>query len=304
MKIVTRRIAFAAALGIAAAPAAWAVDEVEPNAPIDSPQSLVIEATAGTTGGATIEAVMGVLSGAPVADVDFFEFTGQEGDVVTVDIDGGMGGARSVDTIVGIFGPGPAFPLLRTNDDAGFPLDPGSTHPFDSRVDNFRLPATGSYTVGVSSFPRRFGHGGVTTSTMLNALSNGDYKLLISGVTVAVLQINIDIKPGSGDVAPINPKSRGKIPVALLGAADFDVAAVDVDSLRFGHSGEEPSLSKCGKPEDINGDGRADLVCHFENQDAKFAPSDDEAILKGKLADGRAFEGRGWLKMVPVKAAY
>jgi hypothetical protein len=67
-----------------------------------------------------------------------------------------MGGVRNVDTILAIFGPGPTYQLLRSNDDAGYPLDPGSTHPYDSRIDNFRLPATGTYTVGVSSWPRDF----------------------------------------------------------------------------------------------------------------------------------------------------
>ncbi len=92
--------------------------------------------------------------------------------------------------------------------------------------------------------------------------------------------------------------------MALLGASDFSVRDVDVGSLTFGHSGSESSLSRCGEPTDVNDDVWLDLVCHFENQDAKFVSSDDEGILKGKLQDGRAFEGRGSLKVVPVKAQY
>ena len=282
---------------------AQAVSETESNHPIGLAQTLGIAAEAGSsTGGAVVDGVIGNLSGAAVQDLDFFTFSGQEGDVVTVDIDGGMGGARNVDTILGVFGLGGQ--LLRTNDDGGYPLDPGSTHAYDSRITNFKLPATGSYTVGVSSYPRRFVNGGTVSSSTLGANANGDYQLLISGVTVPVLQISIDIKPGSGDVAPINPKSRGKIPVALLGANDFLVGDVDLDSLTFGHSGNEASLSKCGDKTDVNGDVWPDLVCHFENQAAEFVSSDDEAILKGKLGDGRMFEGRGWLKVVPVKAQY
>lgn len=281
---------------------ALAASETESNHPIGLAQTLSIEAGAGGTGGATVDGVIGNLSGAPVSDLDYFTFSGQAGDIVTVDIDGGMGGGRNVDTVLAVFGPG--YALLRLNDDAGYPLDPGSTHPYDSRITNFKLPASGSYIVGVSSYPRRFVNGGGVSSSTLGSNSNGDYALLISGVTVPLLQINIDIKPGSGDVAPINPKSRGKVPVALLGATDFLVADVDVGSLTFGHSGNEASLSKCGDKTDVNGDVFPDLVCHFENQDAKFESSDDEAILKGKLSDGRKFEGRGWLKVVPVKAQY
>lgn len=278
---------------------AQAVPETEDNHPVGLAQALAIEAQA-TTGGAVVDGVIGNLSGSAVQDLDFFTFSGVAGDVVTVDIDGGMGGARAVDTIVAIFGPGNQ--VLRLNDDAGYPLDPGSTHPYDSRIDNFRLPATGSYTVGVSSYPRRFVNGGSVSSSTLGSNANGDYKLLITGVSVALLQINIDIKPGSGEVAPINPKSRGKIPVALLGASDFVVADVDTNSVTFGHGGGERSLSKCGEPTDVNGDAFPDLVCHFENQAAAWLSSDEEGILKGQLGDGRSFEGRGWLKVVPVKA--
>jgi hypothetical protein len=285
---------------------AQAVPEVEANHPIAVGQTIAITAESGqTTGGATIDGVVGALSGGAVQDLDYFVFSGQEGDVVTLDIDMGMGGLRSVDTIIAVFGAAPGYPLLRMNDDGGAPPDAGSISGFDSRIVNFRLPADGAYTVGVSSFPRRFVAGGGTSTSNLGANPNGDYTLLISGVSASMLlQINIDIKPGSGSVAPINPKARGRIPVALLGASDFSVEDVDTGSLTFGHFGNEASLAKCGNPGDVNGDTFPDLVCHFENQTAKFDSSDEEAILRGELDDGRQFEGRGWLKVVPVKAQY
>ncbi len=320
-KLQVRSAILAAVLGAAAVPGvAQAVNEMEPNNPVSSAQQLTIIVEQGQpTGGATVDGVLGNLTGAPVLDLDFYTFRGREGDVVTVDIDGGMGGVRSVDTILGIFGPGPTYTLLRYNDDAGYPLDTGSTHSNDSRITNFRLPATGDYTVGVSSYPRHFTNGGTTTSTALNATSNGDYTLVISGVTSPVLHINIDIKPGQGtSPVPINPKSKGKIPVALLGSRDFSVSDVDVTSLTFGHTGDEASLSKCGGREDVNDDGVLDMVCHFDNQLAEFSAADAEAILRGKLdggaaailsgkldgGRGRAFEGRGLLKVMPAKAVY
>jgi hypothetical protein len=293
------------ALLLSAPGLAPAVQESESNHPVASAQALQITditVDGRATTGAVIDGVVGNLSGTPVQDLDYFVFEGQEGDVVTLDIDGGMGGLRKVDTILGLFGPAPAFTLLHTNDDGGNPLDPGSTSTFDSRIVNFRLPASGVYTVGVSSFPRRFAHGGGVTSTQLGANANGDYTLIVSGVTLAVQQISIDIKPGSGGVAPINPKAKGKVPVALLGSSEFSVEDVDADSLTFGHSGNESSLSKCGSPGDLNGDAFPDLVSHFDNQAAKFDSSDEEAILRGELESGDKFEGRGWLKVVPVKA--
>jgi len=301
MNSITRRTLLVAALAVPGL--ALAAGESESNNPISRAQTIAIEADAGSgKGGATVDGVIGNLSGAAVLDTDYFSFDGTAGDVVTLDIDGGMGGLRNVDTVLAIFGPGPAYAILRMNDDAGFPLDPGSIHQYDSRITNFRLPATGAYIVGVSSYPRRFANGGGTTSNTLGSNANGDYTLLISGVTVPLLQINIEIKPGSGEVAPINPKARGKIPVALLGASDFVVADVDGASVTFGHSGNEQSLSKCGDPTDVNGDAFPDLVCHFENQAAAWAATDDEGILKGELENGMKFEGRGWLKVVPAKA--
>jgi len=306
-KQIIRYAILAAVLGAAAVPGvAQAVNEMESNDPISSAQPLAISVEEGMpTGEATADGVLGTLTGVPVQDLDFYTFRGQEGDVVTVDIDGGMGGVRSADTILGIFGPGPTYTLLHQNDDGGYPLDTGSTSPYDSRIDNVRLPATGDYTVGVSSYPRHFTHGGTTLSAGLNRYSNGDYTVVISGVSSPVLHINIDIKPGNADiVSPINPKSKGKIPVALLGSRDFSVRDVDVSSLRFGHTGDEASLSKCTGREDANHDGALDLVCHFENEVAGFSPADEEAVLKGKLEDGRSFEGRGWLKVVPEKAIH
>jgi hypothetical protein len=284
---------------------AWAASEREANHPVANAQTLEIGSITVdgvATTGAIVDGVIGNLAGPAVLDTDYYVFEGQAGDVVTVDIDGGMGGLRSVDTILAIFGPGPGYQVLRQKDDIA--RDAGSISPFDARIDNFVLPASGMYVVGVSSTPRLFAPaGGGTTSDSLNsARANGDYTLIVSGVSIAVLQISIELKPGSNEVAPINPKSKGKVPVALLGAANFAVDDVDTSSVTFGHSGNEASLSKCGTPTDVNGDLFPDLVCHFENQRAVWEPTDDEGILRGKLANGKKFEGRGWLKVVPVKA--
>ena len=281
---------------------ALAAAEVEPNDAIAAAQALEI----GSNGMAVVDGVVGVTSGAATNDVDFYSFPGKEGDVVVVDIDGGMkaaGAGRSVDTVLTIFGPGPAFPKLRENDDGGSPLDEGSIHTYDSRIVYFRLPATATYTVAVSSYPRSMRDGGVLSSSSVSGTnSNGSYRLILSGVTPPIQQINIEIKPGSGDHAPVNPKARGVVPVALLGSAEFDALAVDPDSLTFGATGNESSLRRCHMAgEDVNGDGRPDVVCQFENQDARFTPGDLEGVLRGKTGAGRAFEGRGPIKVVPAK---
>jgi hypothetical protein len=290
----------------AASGAALAVDEAEFNNLFQTPQSLTI----GSDGTVTVNAVMGTETGTMVADVDFFSFDGTEGDVVTIDIDGGMKATgRSVDTIVAIFGPCGIL-CHRQKDDAA-PADEGSISSLDARLDLVRLPVTGTYTVGVSSSPRAFRPDGTTISNALNSRSNGRYTLIISGVTVALQQINIEIKPGSGELAPLNPKSRGNIPVALLSSDEFYAPDVDPTSLTFGSTGDEASFRRCNKQgEDVNGDGKLDLVCHFDNQTANFQRGDLEAVLKGRtqaaadgarVAGGTEFEGRGLLKVLPEK---
>ena len=305
MKRIFRRSAVAVAVlgAIALSGTALAVDEAEPNQPIQMAQQLIIPAS----GSVTVNGVVGVLSGAAVQDVDFYSFFGKAGDVVTIDIDGGFqAGQRSVDTWIAIFGPGPSFTMKAWNDDA--PVDPGSVSRLDSRIENFRLDSDGIWTVGVTGLKRRLSDGGVYASgfTVVDAFrGNGDYTLTISGVTPSVQQISIEVKPGSGgELAPVNPKSRGTIPVALLSSAQFNALDIKMDakSLTFGSTGSEESLRKCGKEgEDVNGDGRLDLVCHFENQLAKFSEEDDRGTVRGVTNAGLPFEGHGMLKVVPVK---
>lgn len=302
--------AFIAASGLARADVVSETERsnpAQPNHPIANAQALLIDAS----GGVKVNGVLGTdVVGAPaIDDLDFYSFDGREGDVVTIDIDYGMkstAAERSVDTVVAIFGPGPDYLMLRQNDDRGAippgdPADPESVSSADSRILNFRLPASGTYTVGVSSFPRMFVSGGGLTRTTLGSRANGSYVLDISGVTPSIQHINVDIRPGNDKPAPLNPKARGVIPVALLSSPEFDPHTVNVDSVTFGSSGKESTLQRCHKDNvDLNGDGKPDLVCHFENAAANFDEGDLEGVVMGTFGPSRRmFEGRGLLKVVP-----
>ncbi len=303
---LTLAIAFASGFSMGTAHAAL---EVENNDSIGSAQVVTADSTSGVI---SVSGYIGAPNTEPNGDLDFYRFFGQQGDVLTIDIDGGDGGQEPVNLMLTLFGSGPDYKVERMSITASSP-DPGSDSTLDPRLMNVVLATSGDYTVAVSSFPRFLRDGGELVFDVPSV--NGDYELIISGVTPPtpdVLNINIDIKPGS-EIAPINLKSKGKIPAALLSSPDFNALTVDPDSLTFGATGDEQSLHKCNKVgEDVNGDGLLDLVCHFNNQATGFQAIDVEGTLKGQLktktapgasstpAKGEKIQGRGFLKTLPV----
>lgn len=100
-----------------------------------------------------------------------------------------------------------------------------------------------------------------------------------------VIEVDIDIKPGS-DPNSINPKSKGVIPVAILGSITFDVTDVDVDTLRFGPSPASPAhdltdpVVYAEHLQDVNDDGFTDLVSHYRTRDTGIALGDTSATLE------------------------
>ena len=114
----------------------------------------------------------------------------------------------------------------------------------------------------------------------------------------ATLSISIDIEPDH-----INPKSKGKIQVAILSTNEFDAAeVVDIDSLKFGRTGTEDSLASCDrKPKNVNHDKRKDLVCHFYTQKTDFKCGDTVGILKGRTMEGTDIEGSDSVKIAPCR---
>jgi hypothetical protein len=115
---------------------------------------------------------------------------------------------------------------------------------------------------------------------------------------VSVLFVAIDIKPG-GFPNSINPRSRGVIPVAILGTENFDVADVDVATLRFGPEEAQPRHN--GHLEDVNFDGIMDLMLHFRMRDTGIQCGDIEATLTGSLLTGQPIEGTDSIGIVGCK---
>lgn len=95
--------------------------------------------------------------------------------------------------------------------------------------------------------------------------------------------LEIDIKPGS-EKNPINPNSNGVIPVAVLQTSEFDPTSEDI-RYRFGApdvvadgGGARPAHD--GHVDDVDGDGRDDLVLHFPTAETEFDGDESEGRLE------------------------
>ncbi len=105
-------------------------------------------------------------------------------------------------------------------------------------------------------------------------------------------RLEIDILPGSPD--PGNTSVHGELPVAILGSDDVDVTTFEVTSLRFGPGNGVPIHEQQGHVEDINDDGRMDLVSHYNTHDAGLTLNDDpysDVCVTVTRNDGRRLSG-------------
>ena len=146
---------------------------------------------------------------------------------------------------------------------------------------NHTYPTAGTYIVRVTVTDD---DGGVGTAT--------------AAVTVAPL-VSIEVKPGGDaeDRNPINLRSNGVIPVAILGSEHFDVRRVDAATVRFGpprelEAGGGAAARLTGdfdaddRYEDVNEDGYADIVLHFRTQETGFEDGDSTGAVAGATTAG------------------
>ncbi len=139
-------------------------------------------------------------------------------------------------------------------------------------------------------------------------------------INPCAMPIIIDIKPGSCP-NPINRKSKGMFPIAIIGSLGFDVSEIDVDSLSLARSdgighAAKPLNGKKGpgiviedvataieaEPcscHELGGDGTDDLLLKFSTPELANALVLDslargatiELMLQGSLLDGTSFVG-------------
>jgi len=198
--------------------------------------------------------------------------------------------------------PGTAGVATTTPTFTGFPGGATSgaySHTFDMTQATSYNPAFVTANGGVSNAKDVLLAGMLAGKTYLNIHSQMFGGGEIRGFLVE--PVDISIKPGGEGPVPINPKSHGKTPVAILSTPTFNaLSSVDATSLTFGRTGQEQSLDFCNTGgEDVNGDGLPDLVCHFDTQATGFQKGDTLGILMGKTFQGTPIVGQEGIVIVP-----
>lgn len=146
------------------------------------------------------------------------------------------------------------------------------------------------------------------TQTLSLGFADDEFIRPVTIPDTGAMTVNIDIKPGS-DTNAVNPRSKGKIPVAILTTStadgdpvDSDAWDVDPSTLAFGPNGAGISHAQ-GHAEDVDGDGDLDMVVHFKTRHTGIACGDTEAVLTGATFGGQAVQGTDSIKTSGCKGA-
>lgn len=198
--------------------------------------------------------------------------------------------------------------LVLLDTDGSTKLDSNNDSPFSGPGDTW-APTWNSFLTYTFADPGvyyiRVGEGGDRPFS-----SGGEYTLHISIASVSqspTFSLYLDIKPQSCP-NPLNTKSKGVLPVAILGTEDLDVNDIDTESILL--EGVAPlrwnvedvstplgdSQEGCECTEE-GGDGFDDLTLKFDTQEIVSMLGDlddgDEMVLTltGELIDGSFIEG-------------
>jgi hypothetical protein len=124
-----------------------------------------------------------------------------------------------------------------------------------------------------------------------------DYQATVS--FTSVLQVDIDIKPGSFPNS-INPDSGGVIPVTILTTEAFDATTVDLGTVLFGATGSEAAPVHSAF-EDVDGDGDTDIILQFGTESTRIHCGDTFASLTGRMISGQAIGRSDSIRTVGCK---
>jgi hypothetical protein len=117
-----------------------------------------------------------------------------------------------------------------------------------------------------------------------------------ASVTRPFQMIQIDIKPDDPN-NPVNPRSKGVLPVAVLSTPSFDATTLDFVTVKFG-PGRAMEAHKRVHIENVNSDNRQDAVFHFETSSSGIICTDTAAFLVGLTRSGETVLGSDSIRTV------
>ena len=119
-----------------------------------------------------------------------------------------------------------------------------------------------------------------------------DTWVLSNASGIVNVPVTIDIRPNVA-INTISRTTGTTVPVAILSSATFNaLTSVNRTSLTFGHAGTEASLIGCNaRGQDVNADGRMDLVCQFNGTLGGFQMGDTIGYLQGATLVGNPISG-------------
>jgi len=119
-----------------------------------------------------------------------------------------------------------------------------------------------------------------------------------NGTAAPLAPAEIDIRPGSEE-NPIQPNSRGVIPVLIYGSAELDVEQIDPSTIGFGPG--DAGLAHRSGPHyfDADEDGWLDMLTHHRTLESGLGSEDFEACLFAQTFDGGELEGCDVVTPVP-----
>jgi hypothetical protein len=127
-----------------------------------------------------------------------------------------------------------------------------------------------------------------STLELINVrLISGEGFVSVGEAPVPLVSVLVDVKPGA-EVAPVNPGSPGRLPVALLSSPAWSSLEIDPHSIELGTTGATPVAYA---PVDANGDGSTDLMAYFEIRDLGIECGDLTVLLKAATFAGDEVRG-------------
>jgi hypothetical protein len=130
----------------------------------------------------------------------------------------------------------------------------------------------------------------MSSTTMRHLLCAALVILTSPGMSWAqTTRIQIDVAPGDSPTV-IEAGRGGVLPVAILSTARFDAATVDPSTIVFGPPGTDVEPVRA-VTEDIDRDGRTDLMIHVRVSDLQLTCGDVVLRLTARTRAGAALEG-------------